>query len=616
MHSRRRVKYGRSRQRRTWLRRLFLVLLLLIIGLGSKAAINMPEQVLAQRVPPTPTPTLIPPTPTPIPPTPTPTPEPAPDPAETPVEDPDQPQPPAEDPDPESPPAEDPAPEDPPDVEPAPAQPPADDPPAPPADDPAPPPADDPAPAPPPAEEPAPGDPPAEQPPAEQPPAEQPPPEPPPDDPDPAPPAEETDGAVKDVPPDEPPPDDPADAQLQEEPPGPEPVLEFQLSSDLPPTVFTINLTVEDTNGNPISNFSYLVNEDNAGAPIIDVNGTDFIATENSPSLKPMASYSPIVAAGTGSNGQATIGLPDITHDPGSPGDLANPIADQLDRFLISVRAPDHKMWGQHVRFFDPDTNPGQPTSADVTIQLIAEPLPSASLEVFVFRDFRPVDGFPSFPNETDAGLEGFHLLLEDVGGEVVVDINGNTVCTDQYIGQSPSNEPGDCRTDANGRLLVEGLGRGIYEVRMIPPNGTDWVQTTTFEGTKVIDAWLEEGADGRGAPGEILVEPFVSTAYFFGFTRDMNWGDPDGLPPGNGRIEGTIRNLVPFPPFEQLTFGEPVYRPWITLTDIGRTDQQVYRTRATKMVISPLIMSRPALTRWPSGTIRWITLSLFVPSR
>ena len=598
MHSGRRVKFSRSHQRRTWLRRLFLVLILLLIGLGSRSAILAPEHVLAQRVPPTPTPIPTPLPPAEEPPAEEPPPEQSPPAEEPPAEEPPAEEPPAEPPA-EEPPAEEP-PAEPPAEEPPAEEPPAEEPPAeePPAEEP---PAEEP-PAEPPAEEP-PAEPPAEEPPAEEPPAEPPAPSDdpaPPDDPVQPPPAEEP-PAQQDPPVDTPPPptddpdpqpaeegppaeaapaedlpvDDPADAPVSDDAPLPlpTPALDFQVTSALPPTVYTVNLTVLDADtGATLNNFSYLVNEDNSGAPVVNVNGTNVVLNENSPSLKPMASYSPIVAAGNQSTA-GSIGLPDI--DPS----LANPSADQVDRFLISVRAPGYKMWGQHVHFFDPDTNPGQPTAAEVTVELIPEPLPMASLRLFVFRDYRPVDGFPSVV-ESLAGLEGFHVLLEDVGGEVVVDFDGNIICTDQFIGQAPQNEPGDCRTNSTGDVFIEGIPRGIYEIKIIPPDGTDWVQTTTFEGTKVVDAWLEEGSEGLGAPDELVAEPFVETAYFFGFTNDMDWGDPEGLPPGDGTITGQIRNLVPFPPFEQLTFGEPVYRPWITLTDIGRTDQQVYRTR------------------------------------
>jgi hypothetical protein len=348
----------------------------------------------------------------------------------------------------------------------------------------------------------------------------------------------------------------------------------FTVASALPPVVYFVNLTVVNVDTNEeITDFSYLVNEDNTG--------TAFDGPANQPSYKPMASYSPIVAAGDETTA-GNIGLPDIAPS------IYNPIADQVDRYFISVRAPGFKSWGQHVRFLDPAE---EGTTRNVTIELIPEPLPLSSLRVFVFRDFAPLDGTPNFPVETggeagfQGGLAGFHVVLHDTVGEVVVDWEGNPICSfnPNFVGQQPQNENADCITDANGEVFIEGIPYGKYDVFVIPPNGSDWVQTTTLEGTKALDAWLEEGTDGRGAPNEILVEPGVPTAFWYGFARGMDWDDPANasLPPSTGgSIEGTIRNLVPFPPFEQLTFGEPVYRPWIALTDIGRTDQQVYRTR------------------------------------
>src|SRR5581483_7427033 len=123
----------------------------------------------------------------------------------------------------------------------------------------------------------------------------------------------------------------------------------------------------------------------------------------------------------------------------------------------------------------------------------------------------------------------------------------------------------GVCVTDANGDAEIPNLGFGHYRVCAVPPanNPFGWVQTTTFEGgeEKCIDAWLEEGADGNGAPGEILREPAVLTAHFFGFSKAQDFATA-----GSGTIKGTVRNYTAWPPGEQLTYSDPVSRPWITL--------------------------------------------------
>lgn len=319
-----------------------------------------------------------------------------------------------------------------------------------------------------------------------------------------------------------------------------------------------------------ISNFSYLINVDNTG----DYTDPDPMMH---PSLHPMESYSPIVAAGDEATADSIV-LPD-------------------GRFLISVRGLDdpatgeieiYKLWGKHLRL--PDDAPTG--TATVLIELIKEPLPLSNLRVFAFRDGPGlVDGVPN--DALEPGLEGFHVVIHDAVGEVTVDWFGNPICT-QYdgnpLGSTPLGDPipftgGFCVTDQLGEAYIPNLGYGRYDVFVIPPepNAEGYIQTTTFEGTLAIDAWLEEGTDGRGAIGEFLVEPGVPTAFFFGFTTPCEFGNtsdlcPNNDIPGSGTIMGTARNLVAWPPFEQLGFGEPVKEGWVALNAINPAgDNQVY---------------------------------------
>ncbi|MCL4301465.1 MAG: IPT/TIG domain-containing protein [Anaerolineae bacterium] len=275
------------------------------------------------------------------------------------------------------------------------------------------------------------------------------------------------------------------------------------------------------------SDFTYLVNEDNAGDP------------SNPPSLKPMASHSPIVGAGNGTGGAVVVGLPDL--------DSA------FDKFLISVRVNGYKLWGRHVTQDDD----GQ----TVIIELIPEPLPRSKINVHVFHDNSPVNGEDDVPVET--GLAGFHIVVEDTVGEVAVDWDGNPLCG------------GYCVTDANGNVTIDNLPYGKYEVIAIAPNGSDWVQTTTIEGTPVIDAWIEEGNDGNSPR-----EGFQQAAVWIGFVRPMdNWDGPE-----TGIIRGTVKYVIEYtPPINPLVLGEAVYKPWVALTDIGGNDQQVYLARGNE---------------------------------
>jgi hypothetical protein len=342
--------------------------------------------------------------------------------------------------------------------------------------------------------------------------------------------------------------------------------------------VYEFDQSLGEGNGTmPVAEFSYLINEDNTGDPF-DPD------PEQHPGVKPMASYSPMVAAG-----DETTAANIVLNDPG--------------RYLISVRGLDdsgtghveaYKLWGKHV-VLPRDCN------TTVRIELIREDvdplgsdpnneLPLSQLRVHVFEDNAPVNGFPDFADIRELGLEGFHVIIHDVVGEVTVDWFGNPLCTEYQSGPGPGGylydsegnpipvpvaDPTDayCLTDANGDLLIRNLPYGKYEMQAIPPDGTDWIQTTTYEGTHVIDAWLEEGADGRGPEG--LIEPGLETAHIVGFVHPMSF--PAGP---TGSITGQVKHYAPFPPGETLTISEPVYKPWIALTDIGGDDEQVFTGR------------------------------------
>jgi hypothetical protein len=338
--------------------------------------------------------------------------------------------------------------------------------------------------------------------------------------------------------------------------------------------IYEFDATLGEGNGTTaIANFSYLINEDNAADPF-DPDPSQH------PGVRPMPSYSPIVAAGDQSTASA------ISLEPG--------------RYLISVRGLDnpgtgdveaYKLWGKHVRVPDDCGAVRIELTREDTDPLGADPndeLPLSQLRVHAFEDNGPVNGFPDFAGVRELGLAGFHVIVHDVVGEVTVDWFGNPLCTEYVSGGGPGgyaydsdgnpipvSADGDayCQTDANGDLLIRNLPYGKYEVQVIPPDGSAWVQTTTFEGTHVIDAWLEEGADGRGPEG--LIEPGLETSHIFGFVQPMSF--PAGP---TGSIAGQIKHYVPFPPGETFSVSAPVYKPWIALTDIGGDDEQVFTGR------------------------------------
>lgn len=299
----------------------------------------------------------------------------------------------------------------------------------------------------------------------------------------------------------------------------------------------TITLVVQEyQTASPITEFTYLVNEDNTGDP----SDPD---PNNHPSLSPMASHSPVVA--TGDHTTPTLALPD-------------------GRYLITVRADGYKLAGKHVKLPD--------EAGDVVVELVSEPLPLSQIRVHVFHDNHPVNGEDDIPLES--GLPGFRIVVGDTAGEVTVDWFGNPICT-EYV-DFPGGTPipgtgGACPTDANGDVLIPNLPRGKYEVIAVPPDGAGWIQTTTIEGTHVIDAWIEEGNTGYSPR-----EGFQTAMVWVGFVQEMDWAAP-----GTGTIMGTVRTTVEWtPPVSPLVLGQPVERPYIAVTDIGANDEQAYLGR------------------------------------
>lgn len=307
----------------------------------------------------------------------------------------------------------------------------------------------------------------------------------------------------------------------------------------------------------PLDDFQFVVNENNVGDPQVGVPPEE-VDESKLPSLKPPASHSPVVTVGDSAD--PTVSVPN-----GS--------------YLVSVKASEHKLGGNWVTVTDGD--------AEVIVELLPDPLPLSKIRVFVFHDNQPVNGEPDIPSEQ--GLEGFRIIVEDAVGELTVDYFGNPLGT-QYEKDADGNWiyddqgnpvpiPGtggiDIRTDSDGNALMENIPPGKYGVQAIPPDGTDWVQTTTIEGTHVIDVWIEEGNDGYSS--EYLYRfPVV----WFGFVRPMQFPAPE---PGEvrGIVRSQVRTVLEFDiPGAPLVFGPPVEYPWVALTDIGGNDQQVYLGR------------------------------------
>ncbi len=318
--------------------------------------------------------------------------------------------------------------------------------------------------------------------------------------------------------------------------------------------------------GSALGDFTYIVNVDNAHLG-------NAAHEADRPMRAPTQSFSPIAAEGD--QDRATVDLPsDCTGK-------ANVAKDgQGCRYLISVRSPDHKLWGKHITLPD--------DAGTVAINLSeaseAHPLPTGKLRVFVFNDDAWTNSAPDAEEQAaTTGMNGFHVTLtEQTNSQVSVDFHNRPVCS--AASGSVTGSPGDCTTQNDGFMQINDLSPATYNISVTPPdhacNGdpdSRWIQTTTIDGGFSLLAGVEEGSDGTGAPGEnIFAPPNRRTGYWFGFVCV-----PTALASGysgGGSITGQAFNWQGWPPFDTLIYdhNHPVNRPFVALTDSG-TDQTVW---------------------------------------
>jgi Polysaccharide lyase family 4, domain II len=309
-------------------------------------------------------------------------------------------------------------------------------------------------------------------------------------------------------------------------------------AASCPPVGCAVTIDARDfATGAPLTDFNYIINVDNTKLP----GDPNSLSTE---------SNSPIVREGDAS--RKTVTLPE-------------------GRYLVSVRATDHKMWGAYLNLpADAAADGSDTVRIDLTTQSDEHPLPTGKIRVFVFNDNAWTNGAP---DTEEAGLGGFQIGLEEqTGNAVTVDYNNNPLCG------------GICTTSSQpatvGFAEINNLGPATYFIDVHPPDGpcnsnpdSQWYQTTTIDGGLNLMAPTEEGADGTGAPGEQLWEPpNIRTAYWFGFVCSPR----PFTNPGTGEITGTARNWVEWAPYKTGTFTDPVENPFLALSDAS-TDQTVF---------------------------------------
>jgi hypothetical protein len=331
--------------------------------------------------------------------------------------------------------------------------------------------------------------------------------------------------------------------------------------------------------GEPITtDYEFLISVDNTGDPTqardagCSRSDPDYPANCDWPSIRTVPGWAPVYTQGDQNDLNATTG---ITLSPG--------------KYLISVVAEGYKIGGQH--FSVPLADPGL-----LTVALQPLPLPAATMRIAVFEDISMTNG--QFDAPAEHGLAGFRAVVNDTIGEITQDLFGNPLCTTyqhDVNGDVLLDGNGDpivdtlgsgCYSDANGDITIPNLAPLRYDVVVVPPDGSAWVETTTLEGSKSWDTWLQEG--GTGLDNEFVVagEPFPWT--IFGFVRPT----PPLTPTvGAGAIQGSIVDVEVFTPFQGglpyqggLWGGlagskivGPISQPWIALNDLQNGDTAIY---------------------------------------
>ena len=222
-----------------------------------------------------------------------------------------------------------------------------------------------------------------------------------------------------------------------------------------------------------------------------------------------------------------------------------------------------------------------KPGQDSVTVTVNTNEVPTARIAIFIFNDNQPVNNAPDLPQEQ--GLGDFQIILEDAagrygmaGGQVFMDAYGNPIGT-TYNADGSVNVigPGYVKSGPDGRVIIENIPPGKYGVRAVPPVGSEWVQTTTIEGSKTIDAWVKANEPKYftefGPPGVHVfigfIEPFVD----------------ERVLSGGSTITGQVVNLHNSRPPE-VTFynGAPhdFTTAWIGLNDVSVGDGKAVYAR------------------------------------
>jgi hypothetical protein len=210
----------------------------------------------------------------------------------------------------------------------------------------------------------------------------------------------------------------------------------------------------------------------------------------------------------------------------------------------------------------------------NIDVFVTAEPTPTAQITIFAHEDIAPIN---NVWDEGEEGIAGFSIILEDAGGKYgasagiqSADVFGNPLCTTYNVDGSVAVMGSGCTTGPDGRVTIKNLSPGKYGIIVVPNNDSAWVQTSTIEGTKLIDAWVKanepEFFGEFGPPG-----PHVSVG-FVPLDPVTRTHKSEKLT-GGSAVSGNVVNLhLSRPPDAQFYAGGPFPHttPWVGLNEMA----------------------------------------------
>ena len=303
-----------------------------------------------------------------------------------------------------------------------------------------------------------------------------------------------------------------------------------------------INLIVQDENGAIVNGYKWLLEEDQTKDVIPGLSAFESI------SMTFHNSYSPVLASGECTTTPCVITPPDPS---------------ATKKYFISVLPfGNYSLGGASVGI----------GASTATAIVTSEPTPTAQITVRIFHDNNPINGAPDDPQEAQnimPNVQDFKIYVEEAGGryghtggQIIQDAYGNPLGTEyDASGNVISLGSGFVNPGPDGFVTIKNLPPAKYGIIVVPPAGQNWVQTSTIEGTSVIDAWVKANEPAFfaefGPPG-----PHV----FVGFIQPFN-NLASELPPGgsSGTISGTVvSNHMARPPEVGFYPGATVGGCWV----------------------------------------------------